>query len=83
MKVENVYQDNEGNWHIDYGCTHLIGLAIRVHFGQLLIGVTLFIPFFILATLVGFTFGKSLSEENNSLFQDIQQELVCDKSDRN
>lgn len=82
MKVENVYQDNEGNWHIDYGYTHLMGLAIRVFFGQLLIGFTFYLPFLILAALVGFTFGKSLPAENDSSFQNFQQEFVRYKGDR-
>lgn len=39
MEVKNVYQDNEGRWHIDYGFDHLMGLAIRVYFGQFFIGI--------------------------------------------
>lgn len=81
MKVENVYQDNEGNWHIDYGFTHLMGLAIRVHLGQIFVGLTILIPLLILSALVGFTFGKSLPEENNSSFPNLQQESVGDKLD--
>ena len=82
MKVENVYQDNEGNWHIDYGFTHLMGLAIRVYLGQICIGLIFLIPIVILSALVGFTFGKSLPEENTS-FDDLQTESVCHRRDRN
>ena len=77
MKVENVYQDSEGNWHIDYDASHLMGLAIRVYCGQFLLALFLLVPIMILAALVGFTYGKSLPEENTSLFCDFQPKPVC------
>ncbi|EGJ30670.1 MULTISPECIES: hypothetical protein [Moorena] len=44
MKVKDVYQDEQGNWQIDYGVDHLMGLAIRNYLGQTLIGVIISIP---------------------------------------
>ena len=79
MKVEKVYLDNEGNWHIDYGFTHLMALAIRVYLGQIFLGLTILIPLLILSALVGLTFDKSLPEEDNSSFPHLQQESVCDE----
>jgi hypothetical protein len=49
MEVENVYQDAQGKWHIDYGAAHLMGLAIRVYFGQFLISLIIAIPVIILS----------------------------------
>lgn len=66
MKVENVYQDKEGNWHIDYGLGNLMALAIRVYIGQLLIGLVLLIPLMMIAVLAGFTLGQSLPKENKA-----------------
>ncbi|MDJ0588447.1 MAG: hypothetical protein QNJ72_00415 [Pleurocapsa sp. MO_226.B13] len=81
MKVEDVYQDSDGNWHIDYGFSHLMGLAIRVYFGQfflaLTIGLIAITSVAILSALAGFAFGKSLSEtENNSSSLNLQQEFI-------
>ena len=67
MKVKKVYQDNKGNWHIDYGFTHLMGLAIRVYIGGFFLWLTLFVSLLILSALVGFTFSKSLPEENTKI----------------
>ena len=83
MRVENVYQDSEGNWHIDYDPAHLIGLAIRVYFGQFLIGLYLLLPLLILSALVGFTFNKPLPNENTSPSPDPQPESFCHKRERN
>lgn len=66
MEVQNVYQDDQGKWHVDYGAGHLIGLAIRVYFGQLLIGLIIGIPVMILSVLIGIAVGKSLPEESNT-----------------
>lgn len=82
MQVKNVYKDNEGNWHIDYDTTHLMGLAIRVYFGQIFIGLAILLPLLVLSALVGFTFAKSLPEENNSSFSEPQLESVYHKRDR-
>jgi len=59
MKVENVYQDEQGDWHIDYGLDNLMGLAIRVYFGQLLISLVVVIPLMIISVLAGFTLGTT------------------------
>ncbi|NET64069.1 MAG: hypothetical protein F6K63_06475 [Moorea sp. SIO1G6] len=44
MKVKEVYQDEQGNSHIDYGVDHLMGLAIRNDLGQTLIQFIISIP---------------------------------------
>lgn len=62
MKVKNVYQDRAGNWHIDYGFVDLMGLAIRVYFGQLFIGICVGSTLLLLATLAS---GNSLPEKQN------------------
>ncbi len=80
MEVHNVYQDNEGKWHIDYGSSHLMGLAIRVYFGQLLISLIILIPIAVLGVFVGFVLGKSLPEkENTSSSLNAQQEVICNE----
>lgn len=62
MKVKNVYQDDEGNWHIDYGFIDLMGLAIRVYFGQLFLGICVGSFVLLLATLAS---GNSLPVKLN------------------
>ena len=66
MQVEIIYQDAEGKWHIDYNSGHLMGLAIRVYWGQFLInifiGLIIGLPLLILATLVS---AKSLDTEKS------------------
>ena len=64
MKVEKVYQDEKGEWHIDYGLNHLMGLAIRVYFGQFVICIIILIPLLVIAILFGFTSDRSIPEEN-------------------
>ncbi|MDJ0507886.1 MAG: hypothetical protein QNJ64_01320 [Crocosphaera sp.] len=64
MKVKDVYQDSEGNWHIDYDANHLMGLAIRVYFGQMLITLCLIPIFLVLGIFIGIVFGKPLPTEN-------------------
>gem|GEM_PF-4446958 len=66
MKVENVYQDEQGDWHIDYGLGNLMGLAIRVYFGELLIGIIFGILLIMIIFFAGFTLGKSLPKENKT-----------------
>ncbi|EGJ30669.1 MULTISPECIES: hypothetical protein [Moorena] len=44
MKVKDVYQDEQGNWQIDYGVDHLMGLAIRNDLGQTLTQFIISIP---------------------------------------
>ena len=82
MQVKNVYQDNKGIWHIDYDAAHLMGLAIRVYFGQIFLGLAILLPLLVLSGLVGFTFAKSLPKENNSSFSESQLESVCHQRDR-
>ena len=80
MEVQNVYQDDEGKWHIDYGSSHLMGLAIRVYFGQLLIGLIVIIPIAVLSALTGFILGKSLPEKENAHSSpNVQQEFICNE----
>ena len=79
MKVENVYQDAEGKWHIDYSFAHLMGLAIRVYLGQLCIGICVVLPILILATLAS---AKSLPNKKNIVPNSnhtVPQESVCNK----
>jgi len=54
MQVKNIYQDAKGKWHIDYKSEHLMGLAIRVDCGELLIGMSIIfigLPLLLLATI--------------------------------
>ena len=81
MQVEHIYQDSEGKWHVDYGVSHLMGLAIRVYFGQILISLILIIPIMILSVIAGIVLGQSLPEETDtSGAADIQHEAVCAES---
>jgi uncharacterized membrane protein len=83
MEVQNVYQDAQGKWHIDYGAGHLMGLAIRVYFGQLLIGLIIAIPVIVLSVLIGVAVGKSLAEESNTSQKlNSHNESVCTESSR-
>ena len=78
MEVENVYQDNEGKWHIDYSPSNLMGLAIRVYAGQFVLSLICFIPLMILSILAVFTLGKSLPEKENTTSSfNVQQESIC------
>lgn len=80
MEVENVYQDNQGKWHIDYSPSNLMGLAIRVYVGQFVLGLICFIPLMILSVFAGFVLGKSLPEqENTSSSFNVQQESICNE----
>ena len=80
MEVQDVYQDSEEKWHIDYGFSHLMGLAIRVYFGQLFISLILFIPLLILGVLIGIAVGKSLPTENKtSQSLDAQHQSICNE----
>ncbi|MEO1145178.1 MAG: hypothetical protein AAFY26_06240 [Cyanobacteria bacterium J06638_22] len=81
MQVENVYQDPEGKWHVDYSVSHLMGLAIRVYFGQFLISLILVIPIMIISVIAGIALGQSLAEETEtSGTADVQHETVCAES---
>ena len=79
MEVQNVYQDAQGKWHIDYHSGHLMGLAIRVYWGQFLISIFIGLPVLILATLAS---AKSLDESKNiypNSNSSFSQESVCRK----
>ncbi|MDJ0534204.1 MAG: hypothetical protein QNJ70_17265 [Xenococcaceae cyanobacterium MO_207.B15] len=77
MEVENVYQDSEGKWHIDYSSANLMGLAIRVYFGQFLLFLFIGIPLMILSALLGFAYANSLPDETDSSQKlNVQQELI-------
>lgn len=68
MEVKKVYQDKEGKWHIDYDSSHLMGLAIRVYFGQILI--TIFISIFIILPILILTSiasGNSLHKKEKDI----------------
>ena len=81
MQVENVYQDSQGNWHVDYGIGHLMGLALRVYFGQILISLIIVIPLMIISVIAGIALGQSLPEETDtSGGADIQHEAICTES---
>ena len=83
MQVKNVYQDAEGKWHIDYDTGHLMGLAIRVYCGELLIGtfISIFIslPLLLLATIA---LGNSPQKPQNSFPNSdriVLQESTCNE----
>ena len=87
MRVKKVYQDDEGNWHIDYGYSHLVGLAIRVWLGGLFLWINLIMLLIIFSGLsiilayfiVLFTSVKNNyfpKEKNNSSFLNIQSESI-------
>ncbi len=68
MKVKDVYQDEQGNWHIDYGFDHIIGLALRSYLGQLMIACIIWIPMIFLI-LIGSTISELNQKEDSSTQQ--------------
>lgn len=81
MEVKNVYQDASGKWHIEYSNKNLMGLALRVYAGHLLLSIVIFIflglPLFLLMAIAS---AKSLDEKPNispSSNSDAPQESVC------
>ena len=76
MEVQDVYKDEQGKWHIDYGASNLMGLAIRVYCGQFLISLIIMIPVMILSFLIGIAAGKSLPEENNTSQKAIPNNVI-------
>ncbi|NET82161.1 MAG: hypothetical protein F6J94_09500 [Moorea sp. SIO1F2] len=72
MKVKNVYQDEQGNWHIDYGIDHLMGLSIRTYLGQIMIGLIISIPMICLG-LIGGTISELNQKEDSSIQQIVPQ----------
>ncbi|MBE9048393.1 hypothetical protein IQ255_29080 [Pleurocapsales cyanobacterium LEGE 10410] len=82
MKVENVYQDENGEWHIDYGLNHLIGLTLRVYFGQFVICIVILIPVLVISILFGFTSNRSIPEEKIILPSSVRDESTEDEATR-
>ncbi|NEQ81659.1 MAG: hypothetical protein F6K26_15815 [Moorea sp. SIO2I5] len=72
MKVKNVYQDEQGNWHIDYGIDHMMGLAIRNYLGQIMIGLIISIPM-IFFVVIGGTISELNQKEDSSIQQIVPQ----------
>ncbi|NEO22214.1 MULTISPECIES: hypothetical protein [unclassified Moorena] len=68
MKVKDVYQDEQGNWHIDYGVEHLMGLAFRVYLGHIIIVCIISIPMICLG-LIGGTISELIEKEDSSTQQ--------------
>lgn len=80
MKVEKVYQDENGDWHIDYGLNHLMGLGLRVYFGQSIICIIILIPILVIAILSGFTSDRTIREQD--LPSDVRPKPINPKSFR-
>lgn len=84
MRVKEVYQDEKGNWHIDYDFDHLMGLSIRVWFGGLLIYLKITIYAIIFSSLSIALFylftsvrnNYSPKEKNHSSFLNVQPESI-------
>lgn len=81
MEVRDVYQDIYGKWHIEYSSGHLMGLAIRVYWGQFLLNISIAlligIPLIVFVTLAS---AKSLHKEKNidlNSNSSILQESFC------
>ncbi|AOX02740.1 hypothetical protein BJP34_27810 [Moorena producens PAL-8-15-08-1] len=78
MKVKDVYKDEQGNSHIDYGVDNLMGLSIRNDLGQTLIGVIISIPMsflffmFLLSVFDGLI--KLIPQVDTSIKQIVSQE---------
>ena len=67
MEVKDIYQDDNGVWHIDYRCEHLMGLAIRNWLGGLIISLIIYIPLAIGAFILGIQFGEPTLNESKQL----------------
>ncbi len=78
MKVKDVYKDEQGNWHIDYGFDHLMGLSIRTYLGHILIGFIISIPMSFLFLMFFFSVFneliQSIPEGDSSIQQIVPQE---------
>ncbi|NEO76343.1 hypothetical protein [Moorena sp. SIO4G3] len=68
MKVKDVYQDEQGNWHIDYGIDHMMGLALRVYLGYIIIACIISITM-IFFGLIGGTISELIEKEDSSTQQ--------------
>jgi hypothetical protein len=83
MEVQNVYQDSEGKWHIDYDISHLIGLAIRTYFGQFLLGLFISIPFLVISILSGVVVGMTISRDSTvQKLHPQHQDFCADEQER-
>ena len=69
MKVKKVYQDEQGNWHIDYDTDSLMALALRVYIGQFLIGFALLLIFLISSIMLNLIMGKPILEIDGNFQQ--------------
>ncbi|NEO69841.1 hypothetical protein [Moorena sp. SIO3H5] len=72
MKVKDVYQDEQGNWHIDYGIDHMIGLACRVYLGYLIMACMIWIPIMFMIFI-----GGAINELNQKEDSSTQQITPC------
>ncbi|MEM8721639.1 MAG: hypothetical protein AAGE84_20480 [Cyanobacteria bacterium P01_G01_bin.39] len=77
MEVKNVHQNIKGEWHIDYGVGHLMGLALRVCIGQALLSLFIGIPLSILMSLAS---ANSLNESKNIDLNSNSNSTVLQKS---
>ena len=78
MEVKKVYQDEQGHWHIDYEPDHLIGLALRVYIGQILITLIVGGMFFAISILVNLMMGEPILEIDKDFQpENIPQEQLC------
>lgn len=67
MEVKKIYRDEQGHWHIDYEPNHLVGLALRVYIGQILIGLVLGVMFFVMSMLVNLIIGEPILDKDRDL----------------
>ncbi len=78
MKVKKIYQDERGDWHIDYEPDHLIGLALRVYIGQILITLIIGVMFFMISTLVNLITGEPILDTDRDFQpENIPEEQLC------
>lgn len=81
MKVQDIYQDKSGQWHIEYSPSDLMALAWRVAIGEFLIGIFIILILFLL-TLIASAANNSLPEPENSCFcstSQIDKKLTCNE----
>ncbi|MDJ0590894.1 MAG: hypothetical protein QNJ72_12995 [Pleurocapsa sp. MO_226.B13] len=60
MKVKKIYQDEREHWHIDYQPNHLIGLALRVYIGQILITLIIMGILFAISIIINLMMGEPI-----------------------
>jgi hypothetical protein len=77
MEVQKVYQDESGQWHIEYNPFNLMGLALRVSVGQFLLSIVVGVTFWALTFIV---VGKTIDEPPNIPLPSnshIPQQSIC------